>query len=372
MAVVKDQLKERGVFVLCAGGTEVEVAPFGATITAVRVPDAAGVVADVALGCGGGDASAWETQPQHPYLGSTVGRVANRIGGARFVLDGRTYAVTANERGTTCLHGGGGFSAKRWNVVSAAAAVDGSDATVVLERTSADGEDGFPGELHCTATFSVAASDGALRVEYGAKLAAGAATATVVNMTNHTYWNLGGAGCGRNVLGHVLTLRASQTTAMDPDTLVPTGELLPVQGTCLDFRTPRAIGDRIGEALGGRGYDHNFVLDGWQPAGTKTLLLRAVARLHDPVSGRVLEVSTTQPGLQVYSGNWLDDADIVAKKSVAAVGGGSSESRYARWDGVALETQHFPDSPNHPHFPSTVLRPGEEYNEATVFSFSCC
>jgi aldose 1-epimerase len=256
-----------------------------------------------------------------PYLGALIGRYANRIAGARFPLDGRTYALEPNN-GPNSLHGGArGFDKRVWDAEPVGHGVR-------LSRVSPHGEEGFPGRLEVSATYTLGA-DGALRIAYEAVTDA----PTVVNLTNHSYWNLAGAG---NAGGHELRIAASRYTPVDGD-LIQTGVLEDVEDTRFDFRTPRKTGS---------GYDHNFVLD----KGV-TRAPAEVAELHDPASGRLLTVSTTEPGLQLYTADHLD-------------------APFAPGDGIALETQHFPDSPNRPDFPSTRLEPGEVYRSETVYGFT--
>lgn len=327
-----------------AHGVEVRAITYGALLTAVRTPDRAGRVEDVTFGFD--NLAGWSTR-NGPYFGALVGRYGNRIARGRFTLDGATYTLAVNN-GPNHLHGGlRGFDKVLWTAEPGT----GADPSVTLRYTSPDGEEGYPGALSVRVTYTLTAAD-ALVVDYEATTT----KATPVNLTQHTYWNLGGAVGTRGILDHVLQLDASAFTAVD-STLIPTGQLAPVQGTPFDFRTPTAIGARIGQAdpqlkFGG-GYDHNWVLD----RGGRSGLVRA-ARLADPVSGRTLEVSTTEPGIQFYSGNFLDG-------TVTGKGGRA----YAYRSGLALETQHFPDSPNQPQFPSTVLRPGATYRSQTVFAF---
>jgi aldose 1-epimerase len=320
-------------FVLRAGDLEAAVLTYGAVLQSVRVPDAAGTVAEVTLGYD--DLAGYLADDG--YLGAVVGRYANRIGGSRFVLDGVEHELRANH-GRACLHGGPeGFSTRLW---SAREVPDG----VELSLTSADGDMGLPGELRASVTYRL--------TEEGLAIAYTATTdrPTVVNLTNHAYWNLAGGG---TIEEHVLQLPASSVVAVDAE-LIPTG-VEPVEGTPMDFRSPRRIGDdlRAGTAQlrHARGYDHAWVLDGGPG-------MRTAARLVDPVSGRRLEVSTDQPSVQFYSGNFLDGS---------AVGRGGRTHRQG--DGLCLETQHLPDSPNRPEFPSTVLRPGETYTTSTVHRF---
>ncbi|MGW4274923.1 aldose epimerase family protein [Streptomyces seoulensis] len=301
-------------------GVRVRVLTYGGTVQSVEVPDRAGRTAGVVLGFPG--LEGYVAHPE-PFLGALVGRYANRIGGARFALDGRTYPLTANN-GPHSLHGGpNGFDKRVWEATEVAHGVR-------LSRVSPDGEEGFPGRLEVSATYALDAS-GALRIAYEAVTDA----PTVVNLTNHTYWNLGGAGSGP-AGGHALRLAAARYTPVD-DRLIPAGEPAEVAGTRFDFRRTRALG---------AGYDHNFVLDKGVTAAPEE-----VAELHDPASGRVLTVATTEPGVQLYTADHLT-------------------APFAPFAGTALETQHFPDSPNRPDFPSTRLNPGETYRSETVYGFS--
>ncbi|GIF14198.1 aldose epimerase family protein [Actinoplanes teichomyceticus] len=318
-----------------AGGSSVSVLTWGATIQSVLVPDRDGRLANVVLGF---DDMAGYTDPANPYFGSTVGRYANRIAGGRFTLDGQTYELTRNEKSKT-LHGGArGFDKRVW---SAAPAGDG----VRMTRTSPDGEEGFPGTVEASVTFTLDDRN-RLRIDYRATTD----RPTVVNLTNHAYWNLAGEGSG-TIDGHLLRIAAERYTPVDAD-LIPTGALEPVAGTPFDFRTFRAIGERVRDGhpqlAAGLGYDHNYVLSASEAAVVR-----------EPGSGRQLTIETTEPGLQFYSGNFLDGR-------LRGPGG----RRYRQGDAFALETQHFPDSPNQPHFPSTVLRPGETYTSSTTHVFA--
>ncbi|MFE0382797.1 aldose epimerase family protein [Streptomyces bungoensis] len=299
-------------------GVRVRVLSYGGIVQSVEVPDRDGHRADVVLGFPGLDG--YLAHPE-PYLGALVGRYANRIAGGRFALDGREHTVTRNE-GANSLHGGDrGFDKRVWEV-------EPVEHGLRLSRVSPHGEEGFPGRLEVTATYTLQAS-GALSIAYEAVTDA----PTVVSLTNHSYWNLGGSG---DAAGHELRLAASRYTPVD-EGLIPTGVLEDVTGSRFDFRTARKTGS---------GYDHNFALDkGVTPTAEE------VAELYDPASGRQLTVATTEPGLQLYTADHLP-------------------APFARGAGVALETQHFPDSPNRPDFPSTVLRPGEVYRSQTVYGFS--
>lgn len=320
---------------------EVEVLNYGAIIRALRVPDHAGNVDDVVLGF---DCLSAYLRP-HPYIGTVIGRYANRIGGARFVLDGRTYELTAND-GLDHLHGGlKGFDKVLWE---AAPFTNGNEAGVRFTYVSPDGEEGYPGTLRATVTYTLAESN-ALVIDYEATTD----KPTVVNLTQHTYFNLAGRG---DILNHELQIFADFYTPVD-ERLIPTGEICPVAGTPLDFRTPHRIGARIDagheQLRRSHGYDHNFVL-----RHTERGALELAARVYEPVTGRVMRVYTTEPGIQFYSGNCLDG-------SLTGKGG----MVYSRHTGFCLETQHFPDAPNKTHFPSPVLRPGAIYRSRTVYAF---
>ncbi len=323
-------------------GIEVSITNYGGIITSLKTFDGKGLLADVALGF---DTLERYLQP-HPYFGAIIGRYGNRIGKARFTLDGVTYTLAKNN-GENSLHGGNqGFDKKLWK----ARAEQGPSAqTLVLEYTSPDGEEGYPGTLRTEVRYTLS-DDDSLRIGYRATTD----KKTVVNLTNHTYFNLAGQGNG-DILNHEIEIRASRFTPVDAG-LIPTGELRSVEGTPFDFRKPHRIGERI-EArdeqikLGG-GYDHNFVLDR-QGDG-----LSMAARVVEPSTGRALEVWTTEPAMQFYTGNFLDG-------TITGKGG----KVYPRRSGFCLETQHYPDSPNQPAFPSTVLEPGQEYRSATVWKF---
>lgn len=321
-------------------GMRVSILTLGGIVQAVEVPDRHGVTANVVLGF----ADVADYAERNPFFGTITGRYANRIAGGVFTLDGVVHRLAANQP-PNHLHGGDtGLHSRIWQ----ARAVDG-DTAVELRYTSPDGEEGYPGTLEATVRYTLTDRN-ELRVDYTAYTDA----PTVVNLTNHSYFNLAGEGRG-SALDHELELNAEHYTPVD-DTLIPTGEIAPVAGTPLDFRRPTPLAARIREAhpqlVLACGYDHNHVLarsgDGVELA----------ARLVDPVSGRALTVSTTEPGIQVYSANFLDGSLV-----------GTSGHTYRQGDGIALETQHFPDSPNQPGFPSTVLRPSEEYRSTTVFTF---
>jgi aldose 1-epimerase len=322
-------------------GIEVCAITWGAIITSLRVPDRDGVFADVVLGFDTLD----PYLHRHPYFGAVVGRYANRIGNARFTLDGRRYTLAAND-GPNHLHGGrDGFDRWVWRADPLTHANG-----VAFTRTSRDGEEGYPGNLQLRVTYALSEDD-ELLIEYDATTDA----PTPVNLTQHTYFNLAGHGAG-DILGHQLRINADGYTPVDR-TLIPTGEVAPLDGTPLDFRTPMMIGARIESDMEqmtfGRGYDHNFVLP--RLSGDS---LQLAARVCDPRRGRTLDVATTEPAVQFYSGNFLDG-------TVRGKGG----VLYPRRGGLCLETQHYPDSPNQPGFPSTILRPGETYRTRTQWSF---
>jgi aldose 1-epimerase len=327
------------------GGLELRFLTYGGVIQCLLAPDRDGALADVVLGYDTLDDYAADPR----FLGALVGRYANRIARARFALDGGEFRLEAND-GDNHLHGGAhGFHQAVW---SARPFADTRGVGAVLHHVSPHGEGGYPGTLDAHVRYTLTHDD-ALIVDYHAATD----RATPVNLTNHTYFNLAGHDAG-DVCGHELTVAASRYTPVDAR-LIPTGELLPVAGTPFDFRTPRAIGERIdatdAQLEFGDGYDHNLVLD--RDAGGPGLVY--AARLHEPGSGRTVEIFTTEPGLQLYSGN-------------AIVGGprGKGGHDYVRRAGVALETQHFPDSPNQPSFPSTILRPGAVFASRTVYRFS--
>lgn len=320
---------------LSAGGVEVDATNYGGIITSVRVPDRAGNVGDIVLGLDSLD----DYLRPHPYFGAIVGRYANRIAGGRFSLDGVEYRLARND-GANSLHGGIiGFDKVLWEAKA-------TEDQLVLSYLSRDGEEGYPGNLRAKVTY-ILSKKGELRLIYEAETDA----PTVLNLTNHSYFNL---ACKGDVLGHELTLDAESFTPAGAG-LIPTGEISSVAGTPMDFRRPTRIGAHIDSkydqlTLGG-GYDCNWVVDG--EAGR----MRKAAIVRDPSSGRCIEVRTTQPGIQFYTGNFLDGT-LRGKGRV-----------YARRSGLCLETQHYPDSPNKPSFPSTMLQPGEWCREETVFRF---
>jgi aldose 1-epimerase len=327
-------------------GFGADIADFGGTVVRLFAPDRHGRFEDVVLGF---DSVDGYTRPG-PYFGATIGRCGNRIAHGQFTLDGRTYKLATNNApgGIPChLHGGpGGFDKVLWTVENVVES--GTHPKLQLRYLSDDGEEGYPGNVEVAVSFSLT-DDNGLRIDYTARTD----KPTPVNLTNHTYFNLAGEG-GLPVLGHALTINASRYTPVNAG-LIPTGSLAEVRDTPFDFRAPHTIGDRIDRANEqlrfGAGYDHNYVLD----SGGGSLAVAAVAL--DPLSGRELEVLTTEPGVQFYSGNFLEGQ--VGKNGHA----------YARRTGFCLETQHFPDSPNHPEFPSVILRPGATYRSTTVFRF---
>jgi len=319
-------------------GLRARIMNFGATLVSLEVPDRHGNLGDVALGFDGLDSY---IKP-NPYIGATIGRYANRIANARFVLNGTEYKLTANE-GVNQLHGGKvGFDKKLWSTQEAVAAEN--EAWVKMTYISGDGEEGYPGSLRCTVSY-VLTNDDELRISYEAQTD----KRTVVNLTNHSYWNLGGPDSA-NILGHELMVNAGKFTAIDKN-LIPTGTIASVLDTPLDFTRPRAIGERMHHL--GKGYDHNYVLRGDPKA------MKFCAKVREPGSGRVMEIHTTEPGVQFYTSNYLDGS-LIGK-------GGKPLNRHA---GFCLETQHAPDSPNKPTFPSTVLSPGEKFTSTTVHKFA--
>jgi aldose 1-epimerase len=329
------------------GGVEVQLTSYGARITRLQTRDRRGRMDDIVLGFDSLDAYLADTS----YFGAVVGRYGNRIAGGRFTLDGTAYQLAVNN-GPNSLHGGvRGFDKVVWHAEPFE--IQGGTG-VALEYTSVDMEEGFPGNLRARVTYTLAPDD-RLIVDY----AAVTDKATPVNLTQHTYWNLSGSA-RRDVREHQLMINADSITPVD-SSLIPTGELASVKGTPFDFRSPMAIGARVDDTrdeqiMYGRGYDHNFVLERTDAA--VDALVEAV-RVLDPSTGRTLEILTTEPGLQFYSGNFLDGS-VTGKDGVV----------YRHRYGMALETQHFPNSPNQPNFPSPILRPGQQYHSQTVFRFS--
>ncbi|MHC4572708.1 MAG: aldose epimerase family protein [Planctomycetota bacterium] len=325
-----------------ANGLKARIMTYGAIVVSLEVPDRNGKLGDIALGFD----TLEDYLKGHPYFGSIVGRHGNRIGKGRFTLDGVEYKLAANN-GPNHLHGGiKGFDKVVWN----AEPVRQNDAVgVKLTYLSKDGEEGYPGSLSCTVIYTLTNND-ELKISY----AATTDKPTPVNLTHHSYFNLAGQGSG-DILGHELTLNADRFTPVDAG-LIPTGEFRSVPGTPFDFTTSMAIGARINQdneqLKFGLGYDHNFVLS----SGGRSLAL--AARVYEPTTGRVMEIHTTEPGIQFYSGNFLDGSNI-------GKGGKVYKHRY----GFCLETQHFPDSPNKPQFPSVILKPGRKYAHVTVHKF---
>ncbi len=324
-------------------GMQAGIITYGGAVVSLTAPDRAGKFADVVLGMD--DLAGYRTQTA--FFGALIGRYGNRIGHARFTLDGKTYTLPKND-GDNTLHGGPqGFDKRVWSAREAS----GSDGPgLELTYVSKDGEEGFPGTLTAKVVYTLT-NQNELKIDYTATTD----KATVVNLTNHSYFNLAGAGEG-DILGHEVTINADRFTPVDKG-LIPTGELRAVKGTPFDFTKSTAIGARIGQSdeqlQFGRGYDHNWVLNKGNGGSTKA------AEVHDPKSGRVMEVWTTEPGLQFYTGNFLDG-------TIHGKGGKVYPFRGA----FCMETQHFPDSPNKPAFPTTTLKPGATYHTTTIYRFS--
>ena len=325
-------------------GMIVTVTNYGAIITSIKVPDRDGKMADVALGYN--RVEDYINAVDKPYFGAIVGRYGNRIAKGEFTLDGQTYSLATNN-GENHLHGGIiGFDKVVWAVVN-----ERSTNSIQLAYQAKDMEEGYPGNLEMTVKYTLT-DDNSIIVDYLATTD----KATPVNLTQHTYFNLKGEGEG-NILGHELMLNAKQYTPVDAG-MIPTGETSSVKGTPFDFTTAKPIGRDINQdheqlKLGG-GFDHNWILD----KGNKQKELTLAARVHEPTSGRTLEVHTTEPGIQFYCGNFLDGRLQ-----------GKSGTAYLNRGGFCLETQHYPDSPNQPNFPSTILQPGEKYESQTIFKF---
>ena len=321
-------------------GLRARIMTLGATLIELQAPDRNGNLADVTLGFD--DLAGW-LKPDNPYMGATVGRYANRIAGGRLQINGTLHQLALNN-GPCSLHGGvKGFDKKLWNATPR----PGPEGPAVeFKLTSPDGDENYPGTLQVHVVYTLTHAN-ELRIDYTAR----ADRETVVNLTNHAYWNLAGSD---DVLAHVARIAASRVTEVNPDG-IPSGRLLPVDGTPFDFKSPATIGSRL-SGIGNTpvGYDHNYVLD----AGLVNKPAFA-ARVEEASSGRVLEVWTTEPGVQFYTGNFLDG-------TLTGKGG----RPYGKHAGFCLETQHFPDSPNHPHFPSTILKPGDTYRQSTVHRFT--
>ena len=319
-----------------AHGLKATISNYGGTITSLMVPDKAGKMGNIVLGF---DSLSSYVNQEVPYFGALIGRYGNRIAKGKFTLDGKPYTLATNN-GPNALHGGKkGFDKVLWDATPGSSA-DGQ--TLTLKYLSKDGEEGYPGNLQVTVVYTLTAND-ELKLDYTATTD----KATPLNLTNHSYFNLA-YGQDENVLDHVVTIPADRYTVVDA-TLIPTGELRPVQGTPFDFRQPHAIGERIGQVPGG--YDHNWVLN--NPTG-----MHPAATVYEPTTGRTLDVTTDQPGVQFYTGNFLDGKLT-----------GAGNVNYPKHYGFCLETQHFPDSPNQPTFPSTILKPGDTFRSTTVYSF---
>jgi aldose 1-epimerase len=328
-----------------AQGVSATIITYGATLQSLVLPDRAGKRADVALGYTSLDGYL----AKNDYFGSTVGRFANRISKGRFTLDGESYQTPVNNNGNA-LHGGDrGFDKVLWDVTEVKS---GDHASVTLRYVSRDGEQGYPGTLTVTASYALSETN-ELTIEYTATTD----RPTICNITNHAYWNLAGEGAPGGAMNHRLTLAAEQYTPVN-DTLIPTGELRSVTGTVFDFRKPTAVGARVRESKDeqirhGRGYDHNFVI-----ARAVAKEPRFMARVSEPDSGRAFELWSNQPGLQFYSGNFLDGTVV-----------GKSRRAYRQGDAIVLEPQLFPDAPNQPAFASARLAPGETYHNVIVYRF---
>lgn len=325
-------------------GIEALITNYGATLISLKVPDRHGKLVDVTLGY---DSLKGYLEGNY-YFGCIVGRYANRIAGGKFTLQGKEYTLTKNE-GDNHLHGGSrGFDKVIWQSDNFA---DDTDQALTLTYFSRDGEDGYSGNLRVSVNYKLT-DENELRIEYAAQTD----QLTAINLTHHSYFNLAGAGSGE-ILGHALTIFADKFTPVD-DRLIPTGEIRGVKGTPMDFTQPTKIGDRIEQddeqLIIGNGYDHNWVLNKEEGA------LALAARVFESHSGITMEVHTTEPGIQFYSGNFLDDRIA-----------GKDGQIYHRRSGLCLETQHFPDSPNQPEFPSAILDLGEKYQQTTIYCFSC-
>lgn len=323
-------------------GVEARIMTYGGIVVSLKVPDRNGKFDDVELGFDSLD----PYLKGHPFFGALVGRYGNRIGKGKFTIDGKEYSLLVNN-GENHLHGGKlGFDKKVWKAKSGKSA-DGP--TLELKYTSADMEEGYPGKLDVTVVYTLTEDNG-LKIDYTAKTS----KPTHVNLTNHSYFNLAGAGNGL-ILDHEMMINADNATKVDKG-LIPTGEIVSIKGTDMDFTKPVKIGARIDSTMEqlawGIGYDHNYVING----GGKSLTM--AARVYEPTSGRVMEVFTTEPGVQFYTGNHL------------AVPAGKGGKPYPKRSGFCLETQHYPDTPNKPNFPTTLLKPGETYRTTTIYKFS--
>ena len=324
-------------------GIEMQITNFGAIVVSLKVPDKSGNFEDVVLGY---DSLQGYVQDK-AYLGAAIGRYGNRIANGKFTLDGQTYTLAQND-GENHLHGGiKGFNKVIWN---AEEMIIDNNPAIKLSYVSKDGEEGYPGTLTTTIIYTLT-QDNSLKIEYSATTD----KTTVLNLTHHSYFNMAGAGKG-DILDHVLMINADRTTTIMKG-LIPTGELKEVTATPFDFRKPTLIGERINskdpQIQLGLGYDHNWVLNNWDGS------LRLAATLYHPQTGRYMEVFTTEPGMQFYSGNFLDGTII-----------GKNKKKYEYRSALCLEAQHFPNSPNIPEFPTVVLKPGEIYTQTTIYKFS--
>jgi aldose 1-epimerase len=325
-------------------GLNAKIMTYGGIVTSLQVPDRNGNFADIVLGCDSLD----EYIKGSPYFGALIGRFGNRIAKGKFTLDGVEYTLATNN-GPNHLHGGiKGFDKVVWDAKSMQTK---EGPALKLTYRSRDGEEGYPGNLSCIVSYTLT-NNNELKISYEAKTD----KATVINLTHHSYFNLGGHNSG-DILKHELIINADRFTPVDKD-LIPTGEIKPVKGTPMDFTKPMAIGSRIKQVEGG--YDHNYVLNSSPPSCflKKAGGLALAASVYESKSGRVMEVFTTEPGIQFYTGNFLDGS-VKGKGAV-----------YNKHNGFCLEAQHFPDSPNRPNFPSVVLKPGEKYTQLTVYKFS--
>lgn len=343
---LSDGTEVTAITLKAGNGVSATILTFGATLDTFMAPDRDGKLADITLGYD--RLSEYEARPN--YWGATIGRYANRIAGGRFTLDGKAYQLPQND-GKNSLHGGGkGFDVRNWKIESIKS---GPVASAVLSLVSPDGDSGYPGTVRAKVAYSLDEA-GSLRIEF----TAATDKPTIINMTNHAIFNMAGEGAPQGATQNVLTVPASHYTPIDA-TLIPTGDLRPVQGTVFDFRKGKALQDGLREGTDqqivyGRGFDHNFALDKGA-TGSPGL----AARLEDPASGRVLEVFTTEPGLQVYSGNFLDGTFI-----------GKQGHLYRMGDGIALEPQKFPDSPHHSNFLSARVEPGKPYRHVMIYRVS--
>lgn len=316
---------------------QVDFINYGGIITSIKVPDKEGHFSDVVLGFD----NPGDYTKEHPYFGALIGRYGNRIAKGKFKLGDQVYNLAVNN-GPNHLHGGiKGFDKKFWNVEETSL-----ENSFLLSCLSEDGEEGYPGTLSVEVTYTLTENNG-IKIDYSAITD----KTTHVNLTNHSYFNLSGDN-NSSILGHEIMINADQYTVVDSD-LTPTGQLKHVKGSEMDFTSSKKIGQDILKVKEGGGYDHNYVLRDWNGS------LKQAAILYEPVSGRMLEVLTTEPGLQFYSGNFLDGSLI-----------GKNNDVYQKHDGLCLETQHFPDSPNHHDFPSTLLNPGEGFSSTTIYKFS--